>query len=210
MVRGLGVFMHGTSNCYTLHSCALTYYTKVGVSMEEVDKLLQSHKWVGPTLSKMFLVSTHFFKPELRLLNGGCEVGVGAQEAFKIIFPGIQRAKDYSALADRRYCIRGSTIHHTHHALYSPCTMHHAPCTMHRAPCTVHHAPYTMHHAPCTMHRTPCTMHHAPCTMHHAPYTVHRAPYTMHHAPCTMHHTPYTIHHTPYTKHHTLYSPCTI
>jgi hypothetical protein len=75
---------------------------ELGVSMEEIDTLLQSHKWVGPTISKMFLVSTHFFKPELRLLNGGCEVGVGAQEAFKIIFPGIQRAKDYSALANRR------------------------------------------------------------------------------------------------------------
>ena len=80
---------------------------KAGVRMEVIDELLQSHKWVGPTLSKMFLVSTHFFKPELRLLNGGCEVGVGAQEAFKILFPGIQRAKDYSALADRREVLDG-------------------------------------------------------------------------------------------------------
>jgi len=69
---------------------------------EAVDTELQATKWVGPTISKMFLVSTHLCLPRLGLLDKGCEVGIGAQEAFKLLWPGSQAAKDYSMLPDRR------------------------------------------------------------------------------------------------------------
>jgi len=69
---------------------------------EAVDLELQKTKWVGPTNSKMFLVSTHFCLPRLQLLAEGIEVGIGAQEAFKILIPGIQKPKDFSMLPNRR------------------------------------------------------------------------------------------------------------
>jgi hypothetical protein len=69
---------------------------------EAVDEVLQETKWVGPTLSKMFLVSTHLCLPRLKLLERGIEVGIGAQESYKILFPGIQAPKDFSMLPDRR------------------------------------------------------------------------------------------------------------
>mmetsp|Transcript_53973 Transcript_53973/g.123008 ORF Transcript_53973/g.123008 Transcript_53973/m.123008 type:complete len:423 (+) Transcript_53973:67-1335(+) len=72
------------------------------LAWETVDSELQKAKWVGPTLSKMFLVSTHLCLPRLQLLDQGVEVGIGAQEAFKLLLPGIQPAKDFSMLPDRR------------------------------------------------------------------------------------------------------------
>jgi hypothetical protein len=72
------------------------------INWEEMDAEFQNTKWVGPTLSKMFLVSTHFCFPSLKLLAHGIEVGIGAQEAFKLFYPGIQPAKDFSMLTNRR------------------------------------------------------------------------------------------------------------
>jgi hypothetical protein len=69
---------------------------------EAIDRALQETKWVGPTVSKMFLVSTHFGLPALHLLDEGIEVGIGAQESFKILHPGIQPAKNFDMLPDRR------------------------------------------------------------------------------------------------------------
>ena len=69
---------------------------------EAVDVAMQKTKWIGPTLSKMFLISTHFGLPDLHLLDDGVEVGVGAQESFKILYPGIQAKRDYKPLSDRR------------------------------------------------------------------------------------------------------------
>jgi len=74
----------------------------LAVGWEAVDAALQETRWVGPTLAKMFLVSTHLCLPRLRLLDAGIEVGIGAQEAFKLLLPGIQPPKDYSMLPDRR------------------------------------------------------------------------------------------------------------
>lgn len=62
-----------------------------GGGWEAVDLAMQETKWVGPTLSKMFLVSTHLCLPRLKLLDAGIEVGIGAQvtgiviESFKCI-----------------------------------------------------------------------------------------------------------------------------
>jgi hypothetical protein len=76
-----------------------------GASWEAVDDLLQETRWVGPTLGKMFLVSTHLCQPRLGLLASGCEVGIGAQEAFKLLWPGSQAPKvgaSWGAIARRR------------------------------------------------------------------------------------------------------------
>ncbi|MEC7424527.1 MAG: hypothetical protein VX844_07980, partial [SAR324 cluster bacterium] len=48
---------------------------------EAVDAEIQKTKMIGPTLGKMFLISTHFGLPNLHLLDEGVEVGVGAQES---------------------------------------------------------------------------------------------------------------------------------
>ena len=69
---------------------------------EAIDAAMQKTKWVGPTISKMLLVSTHFGLPNLHLLDEGIEVGIGAQEAFKLLHPGIQPAKNYDMLPERR------------------------------------------------------------------------------------------------------------
>ena len=69
---------------------------------EAIDREIQKTRMIGPTLSKMFLISTHFGLPDLHLLDEGVEVGVGAQESFKILHPGIQGKKDYKPLPDRR------------------------------------------------------------------------------------------------------------
>ncbi len=85
----------------------LGIFDRLGLLKEEggweaVDAEIQKTKYVGSTLSKMFLISTHFALPNLHLLDEGIEVGVGAQESFKKFHPGIQAEKDYSPLPDRR------------------------------------------------------------------------------------------------------------
>ena len=74
---------------------------------QAVDAAMQQTKWLGPTLGKMFLVSTHLAIPRLGLLEHGTEVGIGAQEAFKLVYPGIQAPKDFSMLPDRRELLLG-------------------------------------------------------------------------------------------------------
>ena len=51
--------------------------------------------------------------PDLRLLADNIEVGVGAQEAFKLLYPGIQKKKDYSPLSDRKTVLKELLEHIT-------------------------------------------------------------------------------------------------
>jgi len=64
-------------------SSASASATSGGGGWEAVDLAMQETKWVGPTLSKMFLVSTHLCLPRLKLLDAGIEVGIGAQVDFE-------------------------------------------------------------------------------------------------------------------------------
>ena len=54
--------------------------------LEEV--LMKAHE-VGPTMTKMFLVSTHLLFPELGILDDYCAIGDGADAAFDFLMPGI-------------------------------------------------------------------------------------------------------------------------
>jgi hypothetical protein len=59
------------------------------LKMDELDKLLQSEHRVGPTTSKMFLVTIHLRFPQLGLLSTECQVGDGASAAFLLLFPKV-------------------------------------------------------------------------------------------------------------------------
>ena len=61
--------------------------------------MMQKTKWVGPTISKMMLVF-NFGSPEPWTK---ASAGIGAQEAFKILHPGIQPRLSYDML------LRGAT-----------------------------------------------------------------------------------------------------
>jgi hypothetical protein len=49
----------------------------VGTSADGLCALLCKHKGLGPTMSKMFLVTTHLRYPELKLLDQSCQVRKG-------------------------------------------------------------------------------------------------------------------------------------
>ena len=53
--------------------------------------LLTSHNGVGPTMAKMFMVTTHLRYPELGLLDKSCEVGDGAAPALAQLFGLIEQ-----------------------------------------------------------------------------------------------------------------------
>ena len=76
-----------------------------------VGARMREFKWVGPTISKMLEVSTHLAYPGLRLLDGECEVGVGCQEAFKRLLPGVQAPKDYAPIEGRGAILAGLLAH---------------------------------------------------------------------------------------------------
>jgi len=46
----------------------------VGTAADGLCSLLCQHKGLGPTMSKMFLVTTHLRYPELELLDHSCQV----------------------------------------------------------------------------------------------------------------------------------------
>lgn len=55
--------------------------------MDALDKLFRSYNRVGPTMSKVFLVTMHLWYPHLGILDQGCEVGDGANQAFDYLYP---------------------------------------------------------------------------------------------------------------------------
>jgi len=57
-----------------------------GVAMRDLDGLFQSFDRVGPTMSKVLLVTAHLWYPELKLLDDKCQVGDGANAAFDYLF----------------------------------------------------------------------------------------------------------------------------
>ena len=54
--------------------------------MRALDKLYRSFDRVGPTMSKVLLVTNHLWRPDLNILGESCEVGDGADEAFLYLF----------------------------------------------------------------------------------------------------------------------------
>eukprot|EP01043_Picozoa_sp_COSAG02_P045651 COSAG02_NODE_4199_length_5633_cov_4.504518_7_plen_479_part_00 len=55
-------------------------------TLQQLAAVLQAHKGVGPTLTKMFLVSIHLWRPDMQLLAKGCPVGDGAKAAFAFLY----------------------------------------------------------------------------------------------------------------------------
>ena len=51
-------------------------------SLGALSQMLLAQPGIGPTLSEMFLVSIHLWRPAMRLLARGCPVGDGARAAF--------------------------------------------------------------------------------------------------------------------------------
>lgn len=59
--------------------------------LKDLDCLFRSFHRVGPTMSKVLLVTTHLWHPEFEILESGCEVGDGATAAFQFLFPHLQK-----------------------------------------------------------------------------------------------------------------------
>lgn len=71
-------------------SCQLRVDATTGDELRQaLEALLIAEREVGPTMAKMFLVSTHLAFPQARLLNASCAVGDGAEQAFDYLFPAI-------------------------------------------------------------------------------------------------------------------------
>ena len=56
------------------------------VSMADLDAVFRAQPRVGPTMSKVLLVTPHLWYPDLGILNDQCEVGDGANAAFDFLF----------------------------------------------------------------------------------------------------------------------------
>mmetsp|Transcript_13806 Transcript_13806/g.19675 ORF Transcript_13806/g.19675 Transcript_13806/m.19675 type:complete len:416 (-) Transcript_13806:162-1409(-) len=65
---------------------------------QNLDILLQRAKDVGPTMSKMFLVTAHLLFPEKHLLDHECQVGEGAAAAYCYLFPAVAKQKQLEKL----------------------------------------------------------------------------------------------------------------
>jgi hypothetical protein len=57
-------------------------------TLQQLADVLRAHKGIGPTLTKMFLVSIHLWRPDMQLLAKGCPVGDGAKAAFVFLYGG--------------------------------------------------------------------------------------------------------------------------
>jgi len=68
------------------------------ITKDCVDCLLQTQSGVGPTMSKMFLVSTHLRYPHLGLVSDTCQVGDGAAAAFTHLYPNASPTQNREAL----------------------------------------------------------------------------------------------------------------
>jgi hypothetical protein len=83
---------------YPAYICRrMAHFAKIGLaawpsvssgrcSMRSLDALYRGFDRIGPTMSKVLLVTNHLWRPELRILDESCEVGDGADEAFNYLF----------------------------------------------------------------------------------------------------------------------------
>ena len=62
---------------------------KSGDLRRRLSAVFMSAHEIGPTMTKMFLVSTHLAYPEARILDDDCAVGDGADAAFDFLFPSL-------------------------------------------------------------------------------------------------------------------------
>mmetsp|Transcript_1078 Transcript_1078/g.1556 ORF Transcript_1078/g.1556 Transcript_1078/m.1556 type:complete len:739 (-) Transcript_1078:168-2384(-) len=57
---------------------------------KSLQSVLTSAHEIGPTMSKIFLVSTHLAYPKIKILDQSCGIGDGADAAFDYLFEGLQ------------------------------------------------------------------------------------------------------------------------
>ena len=57
-----------------------------GVSLAALDACYRGFDRIGPTMSKVLLVTNHLWRPHLNILGDDCEVGDGADEAFSFLY----------------------------------------------------------------------------------------------------------------------------
>lgn len=69
--------------------------------MDALDRLFRSFRRVGPTMSKVLLVTCHLWWPHLAILDRGCEVGDGARQAFAYLYPNEDHHTKRRALLKR-------------------------------------------------------------------------------------------------------------
>lgn len=67
----------------------------------EVEKLLMGFREIGPTMTKMFTVTTHLSYPDLGLLDSRCTVGDGADRAFDFLYPEVKKSATTRSNLDR-------------------------------------------------------------------------------------------------------------
>jgi hypothetical protein len=72
--------------------------------MAEIDAQIQSFPYVGPTMSKMLMLTIHLHFPRLGLLSNDCPVGDGAWAAFSFLLESSHtwRAVEYGRSANLR------------------------------------------------------------------------------------------------------------
>lgn len=75
-------------------------FLKEGVTMDALDTLFRGFNRIGPTMSKVLLVTTHLWYPHLGVLDDGCEVGDGADQAFDFLYPKAERGDRRALLAN--------------------------------------------------------------------------------------------------------------
>lgn len=85
---------------YPAYICRrMAHFAKIGLAawpsvssgactLQSLDALYRGFDRIGPTMSKVLLVTNHLWRPELRILDESCEVGDGADEAFAYLFGG--------------------------------------------------------------------------------------------------------------------------
>ena len=71
---------------YSFQICTRTELAPATSGSEVVLGYLIRCTGIGPTMSRLFLLDMHLLHPHLAILQNGCEVGVGAEQSFGLLY----------------------------------------------------------------------------------------------------------------------------
>ena len=79
--------MHARAHCFQI-SCTRTELAPATSDSEAVldASMPMRCTGIGPTMSRLFLLDMHLLHPHLAILQNGCEVGVGAEQSFGLLY----------------------------------------------------------------------------------------------------------------------------
>lgn len=99
---------------------AYCFLHQPNITANQLDTMIQDTPGIGPTISKILLVTLHHLYPGKKLLEKTCPVGVGAATALEYLYPNDNCRSNHSdnkrRLADlHRHLVNSTAIDHRFH-----------------------------------------------------------------------------------------------